>query len=191
MLGVYSLFERLTSAFPEILFESCSSGGRPASIPACFFTRRRAGSATTRTPSSVFAFSGAPLSAIRLRRWGAHVSASPNHQVGPRHSDRHTARPSRFSAPSATSSIPPAFRRCEREAIKIQIAFFKQHRTLFRTGRFIRLVSPYEGTDACWMVVSPDRSRAIVAFYRVLAKPFPRRRAHSARRSSTRWRAIA
>ena len=28
ILGVYNLYERLTSAFPEVLFESCASGGR-------------------------------------------------------------------------------------------------------------------------------------------------------------------
>ena len=27
ILGVYDLYERLTSEFPEVLFESCSSGG--------------------------------------------------------------------------------------------------------------------------------------------------------------------
>src|SRR5699024_12577152 len=27
MLGVYNLFERLTTSFPDILFESCASGG--------------------------------------------------------------------------------------------------------------------------------------------------------------------
>lgn len=27
ILGVYDLYERLTSKFPEVLFESCASGG--------------------------------------------------------------------------------------------------------------------------------------------------------------------
>lgn len=51
ILGVYQLYERLTTAFPHVLFESCASAAA-ALTPACCTMRRSAGQATIRTPSS-------------------------------------------------------------------------------------------------------------------------------------------
>lgn len=171
MLGVYSLFERLTSAFPEILFESCSSGGARFDPGMLFYAPQGWLSDDSDAVERLRIQWGASL-CYPPSSMGAHVSASPNHQVG-RVTPIDTRAAVAFFGAFGYELDPACLSQSEREAIKIQIAFFKQHRTLFRTGRFIRLVSPYEGTDACWMVVSPDRSRAIVAFYRVLAKPFP------------------
>lgn len=61
----------------------------------------------------------------------------------------------------------------EKQQVKEQILFFKQHRKLLQYGTFYRLLSPFEGTDAAWMVVSDDKKEAIVVFYRLLAKPNP------------------
>ena len=61
ILGVYELYARLTTAFPEILFESCAGGGGRFD-PGCWPTRRRPGRATTRMRSS-----GSRSS--RARRW--------------------------------------------------------------------------------------------------------------------------
>ena len=51
ILGVYDLYERLTSAFPQVLFESCASGGGRFD-PAFSIMRPRDGSAAT-TPMPV------------------------------------------------------------------------------------------------------------------------------------------
>ena len=51
ILGVYELYRRLTTRFPEILFESCAGGGGRFD-PGCWPSRRRPGRATTPTPSS-------------------------------------------------------------------------------------------------------------------------------------------
>lgn len=47
ILGVYDLYDRLTSRFPKVLFESCASGGGGL-IPASFIMRLRDGRATIR-----------------------------------------------------------------------------------------------------------------------------------------------
>ncbi|MDQ0057862.1 alpha-galactosidase [Paenibacillus harenae] len=47
--GLYDLLERLTSAFPQILFESCSSGGGRFD-PGMLYDMRRPGQAIIRTP---------------------------------------------------------------------------------------------------------------------------------------------
>ena len=56
-----------------------------------------------------------------------------------------------------------------------QIEWYKERRELFQFGRFVRLRSPFAegGTETAWMTIAPDGSRAIVAWYRILAQPNP------------------
>ena len=44
----------------------------------------------------------------------------------------------------------------------------KEHRKLIRQGRFYRLISPFEGNEAAWIVVSEDENKAIAAYFRFL-----------------------
>ena len=59
----------------------------------------------------------------------------------------------------------------ELAAIAEQIAFYKEQRNLVLTGDFYRLLSPYQGNETAWSVVSPDQKRSLVGYYRVLAQP--------------------
>ena len=63
----------------------------------------------------------------------------------------------------------------ERAEIADQIAFYVRNRDLFQRGRFVRLASPFEGdrNETAWMVVAPDRRRAIVGYYRSSTGPIP------------------
>ena len=51
------------------------------------------------------------------------------------------------------------------------IAYVQAHRDLLLYGDSIRLLSPYDGPTAAWMVVSPDRSEAIMTAVRMTAQP--------------------
>ena len=46
---------------------------------------------------------------------------------------------------------------------------------MFQCGRFVRLESPFEADrdEVAWMVVSEDRRRAVVGYYRILGQPDP------------------
>ena len=55
------------------------------------------------------------------------------------------------------------------------IAYMKAHRDLLLYGESIRLLSPFEGSTAAWMVVSGDRSEAIATAIRLSAQPNSRR----------------
>jgi alpha-galactosidase len=70
---------------------------------------------------------------------------------------------------------PTSLTAVERAAVTAQVSFYKEHRELFQRGRFIRLRSPFEegGNRTAWMVVAPDRSRAIVGFFQALNVPVP------------------
>jgi alpha-galactosidase len=63
----------------------------------------------------------------------------------------------------------------ERSRITEDIAWYKARRELLQFGRFIRLRSPYEGRrdQAAWMALAEDGSRAILAWYRMTARPNP------------------
>ena len=56
----------------------------------------------------------------------------------------------------------------EQYQVKEQIRFMKEHRKLIQQGRFYRLISPFEGNEAAWIVVSEDENRAIAAYFRFL-----------------------
>lgn len=56
----------------------------------------------------------------------------------------------------------------EQLIVKEQIRFMKKYRHLIQNGIFYRLKSPFEGTDAAWMVVSPDQKTALAAYFRMV-----------------------
>ena len=81
MLGVYDLYARLTSAFPEILFESCAGGGGRFDPGLLAFAPQAWTSDNTDAVDRLRIQWGTSL-CYPLSSMGAHVSAVPNHQVG-------------------------------------------------------------------------------------------------------------
>ena len=173
---MYELYRRLTTAFPDILFESCASGGARFDPGMLAFAPQAWTSDDTDAverlriqwgTSSVY-----PLSAM-----AAHVSAVPNHQVG-------RVTPITTRAAVACFGVlgyeldPTAFDDVERAAVAKQIAFYTHHREVFQRGRFFRLESPFRGdrSSVSWMVTAPDGGRAIVGVYRILNRPSPENR---------------
>jgi alpha-galactosidase len=63
----------------------------------------------------------------------------------------------------------------ERREVADQVSFYRRWRSLFQRGRFLRLLSPFEGdgNETAWMVVAHDRSSAVAGHYRVLNHPVP------------------
>ncbi|MED0656063.1 alpha-galactosidase [Anoxybacillus ayderensis] len=171
ILGLYELLERLTNTFPHVLFESCASGGNRFDPGMLYYMPQSWASDNTDAFERVKIQYGTtlvyPISSI-----GAHVSAVPNHQTGrvtPLKTRWHVAMFGAFGY----ELDPAALSEQEKQQVKKQISFFKKYRTLLQYGTFYRLMSPFEGTDAAWMVVSEDKREAIVAFYRFVAKPNP------------------
>ena len=166
ILGVYELYARLIKDFPEILFESCASGGARFDPGMLYFAPQAWCSDNTDAIDRLKIQYGTtfvyPISSI-----GAHISAVPNHQIH-RVTDLktrgHAALFGAFGYELDLNSLTPD----EIETVKEQIAFYKQNRKLLHQGTFYRLKSPFEGNDTAWMVVSDDKERAIVSYYQVL-----------------------
>ncbi len=166
ILGVYDLYERLTSSFPHILFESCSSGGARFDAGMLYYAPQAWASddsdAVERLKiqyGSTFCY---PVSSI-----GSHVSVIPNHQVyrnTPLHTRANVAYFGTFGYELDLNKLPQE----EIEEVKEQIRFMKEYRELLQFGTFYRLRSPFEGNETVWMVVSEDKKTALVGYYRVL-----------------------
>ena len=166
ILGVYALDDRLTSAFPDILFESCASGGGRFDPGMLYYAPQAWTSDNTDAVERLRIQYGSSF-CYPVSSMGAHVSAVPNHQMF-----RNTPLETRANvACFGTFGYELDLGRLSGEelaAIKAQVGFMKEHRALLQFGDFYRLKSPFEGNEAAWMVVSADRRQAIVGFYRVL-----------------------
>ena len=159
-LGYYDILDRLTKAFPHILFEGCASGGGRFDAGALHYVPQIWTSdnsdAVARLKIQYSTSIGYPLSSI-----SAHVTASPNHQNG-------RITPLKTRADVAYAGIfgyeldITQMSNEDIEEIKKQISFYKSIRTLIRTADFYRLQSPYETNYCTWQAVSPDKNEAFV-----------------------------
>ncbi len=169
ILGVYSLYERLTSEFPEILFESCASGGARFDPGLLYYAPQAWCSDDTDAAERVKIQYGTsfvyPVSMV-----GSHVSAVPNHQLfrtTPLRTRGAVASFGTFGYELVLGKMTPE----ELEVVKEQVAFMKKHRRLIQIeGTFIRLLSPFEHNEAGWIVVSKDRGEAVALYFQRLNK---------------------
>jgi alpha-galactosidase len=169
MLGVYDLMERLTSDFPEILFEGCSGGGGRFDPGILHYMPQIWTSDNSDAISRLRIQYGTSL-AYPLSCMAAHVSAVPNHQVGRTTSLRTRAQVAMTGAFGYELDLTRLTKE-ERAEVRAQVVHYKRHRELLLHGDLYRLVSPYEndGRAAAWMVVNTEASEALVTFVSVLA----------------------
>ena len=169
ILGVYDLYTRLTEEFPHILFESCASGGARFDPGMLAFAPQTWTSDNSDASERVKIQYGTSY-VYPLVSMGSHVSAVPNHQMlrrTPLDTRANVAYFGTFGYELDLNLLDGE----EFEQVKKQIAFMKKYRELIQIqGDFYRLESPFEGNEAAWMVVSPDKSRAVAAFYQKLNK---------------------
>lgn len=171
VLGVYDMMERLTTAFPDILFEGCAGGGARFDPGILYYMPQIWTSdnsdAIERLKIQYGTSFAYPLSTI-----GAHISASPNHQCG-RVSPLETRGNVAMSGNFGYELDLTTFTEEEKKAVRHQVEFYKKHRKLIQTGDLYRLKSPFEGNETAWMIVAPDKSEAFVMYVQVLALPNP------------------
>lgn len=173
VLGMYDLYERLTTRFPHILFESCASGGARFDAGMLFWAPQAWTSDDTDAVERLAIQWGSSIP-YPLASMGAHVSAVPNHQTGRTTPIGFRAAVAMFGA-FGYELDPTALSDAERGEVRRQVAFYVERRDLLQRGRFARLRSPFEGTgnETAWMVSARDGSRAVAAHYRVLDRPLP------------------
>jgi len=169
VMGLYDVLEELTTEFPHILFESCSSGGNRFDMGMLYYMPQTWTSDNTDSYERMLIQEGTsylyPLSSI-----SNHVSGDVSHQVL-----RHTPLESRFNVACFgilgyeldLSKITPF----ESFVIKKQVEYYKEHRSLFQYGTFHRMKSIYDSNVGIWMVMNKEREEALVLYYQVQSKP--------------------
>ena len=168
ILGVYSLYERLISEFPEILFESCAGGGGRFDAGMLYYAPQAWTSDDTDAMERVKIQYGTSY-AYPIVSMGSHVSAVPNHQVGritPLKTRADVAYFGTFGYELDLNRLSEE----EQEQVREYTGFMKKYRRLIQFGTFYRLQSPFEHNESAWMVVSEDKKQAIAGFYRTLSR---------------------
>ena len=169
MLGLYDVMERITLAYPHVLFEGCSGGGGRFDPGILHYMPQIWTSDNTDAMDRLRIQYGTsmcyPISAM-----GAHVSATPNHQTG-----RMTSLETRSNvAMSGNFGYELDLMHLtdeEKEEIKTQVAQYKELRSFVPKGNLYRLKSPFanrnhDGNDTAWMVISEDGTDVFAAYFR-------------------------
>lgn len=166
ILNVYKLYDKLITRFPNILFESCSSGGARFDPGMLYYAPQTWTSDNTDAMERIKIQYGSSL-VYPLISMGSHVSESPNQQVF-----RETALETRANVAyfgnlgyeldvNKLSDV-------EKEEIKKQIQFYKENREVFQFGEFYRIKNPYNNNISAWMVKSNDEKTIILGCYKLL-----------------------
>jgi len=170
MLGVYDLYQRILTDFPDLLIEGCAGGGGRFDLGMLFYSPQMWPSDDSDAIERLSILSGTAL-AYPLSAFSNHVSAVPNDQVG-----RVTPLAMRQNVcdfgPLGYELDITALPADELAAIKANIAFYQQHRELLVNGDFrqLRSIDPAANTVA-WSVANPAKTELFVGFYRKLATP--------------------
>ena len=169
ILGVYELYTRLTERFPDILFESCASGGARFDPGMLYFAPQTWTSDDTDAAEREKIQYGTSF-VYPIVSMGSHVSAVPNHQLHrttPLSTRANVAYFGTFGYELDLNLLSAK----EIEEVKAQVEFMKEHRDLIQVeGDFYRILSPFEGNDTAWMVVSRDKKQAVAGYYERLNK---------------------
>ena len=169
ILGVYSLYERLTSEFPNILFESCASGGGRFD-PGMFYYAPQCWTSDDSDGGERLRIQYGTSYAYPVSFMGSHVSITPNHQIFRNTSLKLRGDVAYFGTFGYELDLGKLSAK-ELDEVREQIRFMKKYRKLIQQGTFYRLKDPFTGNAAAWMVVSDDRRQAIVGYYKMLAHP--------------------
>lgn len=166
MLGLYQMLQTITERFPNILFESCASGGARFDPGMLYYMPQTWTSDNTDAVERLKVQFGTSLvyPAVTM---AAHVSTVPNHQL-------HRTTPMNIRGAVAMSGnlgyeldvtkLPDD----EKNEIKEQIEMYKRIRNTVQFGDFYRLKSPFEGNEAAWMFVSHDKKDIVIDYFKVL-----------------------
>lgn len=170
VLGVYELQERLVTDFPDLLLENCSGGGARFDAGMLYYSPQIWCSDGTDAIERLKIQEGTamvyPLSAI-----GSHVSDCPNHTVGrvtPFETRGHVALAGNFGYELDVTRIPEE----DINMIPEQIEMYHKYNDLIREGDYYRIASYAENNECdCYMVVSKDKSEALITYVQVLNRP--------------------
>lgn len=156
--GLYRLLNGLRKQYPEIVFESCASGGARFDLGMLCYSEY------IWTSDNTDAKERLRIQADTARLYpqsviSCHVSSSPNHQTG-----NSTSLENCFNVASG-GALGYELNLTELSdgqmaVLREQVAFYKKHRVLLQFGEYHALSEEENGADG-WCIVSKDKRRAI------------------------------
>ncbi len=166
VLGVYELAEFLTSSFPNIMFEGCSSGGgRFDGAMLAYFPQIWASDDTDAHERTKIQYGTSliyPLSSI-----SNHVSISPNKKTG-RLTPQKTRADIAFNGPFGyefdTKKVPAD----DLAGIKAEVETYRSMQDLVLTGDLYRISNTFDSNEFCQIIVSKDKSKAFLTYYQTI-----------------------
>ncbi len=169
VLGLYHILETITSKFPEVLFESCASGGGRFDPAMLYYMPQTWTSDDTDAIERLKIQYGTSL-VYPASSMGSHISACPNHQVG-RTTSLETRGNVAMSGNFGYELDLTKFSDEEREIVKAQVAHYKEIRHIIQYGEFYRILSPFEGNETSWIYVTEDKTEAVAFYFKGLEVP--------------------
>jgi alpha-galactosidase len=172
VLGLYDLLDRLTSKFPNVLFEGCASGGGRFDLGIAYYFPQTWGSdnsnSSCRLRIASGTFMGYPISNFGSHIAREHFNDSPYY---------YSCLEDRFNI-QAFGAFGYEFdvrktNEFEREIIKEQIKYFKEHRKLFVYGDYFNIDNIFDDPRYCsFSTVSTAKDEAML-FAAVVDKSAP------------------
>jgi alpha-galactosidase len=161
---LYDVLKRIFGPRPQILLETCSSGGNRFDLGMLCFSPQIWTSDNT-DPVERLGIQGGLSYLYPQSTMGAHVSDAPHQQTL-----RETPLSTRFNVASFgclgyeldLRFLTPV----EKREIRDQIAFYKAHRNILQYGTFRRLASP-KPNKAAWL--SGSGEKAVAGFFQTVA----------------------
>lgn len=155
VLGTYDLMNRLTTTFPDILFENCSGGGGRFD-PAMLAYSPQIWASDNTDPIERLTIQFGTSMCYPASTMGAHVSAS--HRTG-----YETKGNVAMWGTFGYELDPRKLTEEEVEIVKKQVAQYHDTYELIHYGDLYRLISPFENPwRAAWQFVSPNKDRFMV-----------------------------
>lgn len=162
VLGLYDLLERLTKAYPHILFEGCSGGGGRFDYGMLYYHPQIWCSDDTDAIERLKIQYGTSF-AYPIGCVGSHVSAVPNHQTfrsTPLETRGTVAMAGSFGYELDLTKLTDD----EHKIVKAQIDEYKKYDELIHEGDYYRLNSPYDNTRVtAWQFMSKDKVKGLLS----------------------------
>ena len=162
--GFYKVLERIRQKYPQVLIQSCASGGGRVDYGALKYFNEVWTSDNTEALSRIYIQYGTSM-IYPANVMGSHVSQAPNHQT-----NNTTPVKFRFDVASAgrlgMELQPKDMIEDEKEFARKAVANYKLYRDIIMSGDLYRIESPYDGKGYyAIMYVSKNKEKAVVFTY--------------------------
>lgn len=155
ILGTYELMDRITSAFPHILFESCAGGGGRFDAGMLYYMPQAWASDNT-DPIERLTIQFGTTMCYPASSMGAHVSAC----------DRTGIETKAAVAMAGTFGYeldPKEMSEEDKEKVKEQVKNYHRYYNVIHFGALYRIIAPTDDEFKCaWEYVAKDKSEALL-----------------------------